>query len=139
MQYSRTARGKPNIRISKADHARLSALANTIAAHNPDISDELLAELDRARLIPDDDVSTDIVQMGTTVTFKTDTGDTKTVTLVFPADADISEGKISILTPIGTALLGLSAGQSITWIARDGQQHELSVLVVDQPPRKSQW
>jgi transcription elongation GreA/GreB family factor len=139
MQYSRTARGKPNIRISTADHARLSALANTIAAHNPDISDELLAELDRARLIPDDDVSTDIVQMGTTVTFKTDSGDTKTVTLVFPADADISEGKISILTPIGTALLGLSAGQSITWIARDGQQHELSVLVVDQPPRKSQW
>ncbi len=138
MQYSRKKRGKPNIRISKADHARLSALANTIAGHNPDVSDELLAELDRAQLIPNDNVSTDIVQMGTTVTFKPDTGDTKTVTLVFPGDADISKGKISILTPIGTALLGLSVGQSITWMARNGQLHELSVLAVKQLALESQ-
>jgi regulator of nucleoside diphosphate kinase len=138
MQHNRRTRGKPNIRISKADHARLSALANTIAAHDPDISDELLAELERARLIPDGYVSTDIVQMGTMVTFKPDTGDTKTVTLVFPGDADISKGKISILTPIGTALLGLSVGQSITWIARDGQLHELSVLAVKQLALASQ-
>lgn len=135
MQDSRKIQGKPNITISKADHARLSALADTIATHNPDISDELRAELDRARLIPNGNISTDIVQMGTTVAFKTDTGDRKTVTLVFPGDADISEGRISILTPVGTALLGLSVGQSITWIARDGQQHELSVLAVDQPAR----
>ena len=71
--------------------------------------------------------------MGSTVMFKPDTGDAKTVVLVFPGDADISEGKISILTPIGTALIGLSTGQSIMWTARDGRRHELSILAVDQP------
>lgn len=121
---------KPNIRISKADHARLTALASAVAARSPDISDELTAELERARIVAADWMSAETVQMGSTVTFKTDTCDEKTVTLVFPGDADISEGKVSILTPIGTALIGLSVGQSIMWTARDGRRHRLSVLSV---------
>jgi regulator of nucleoside diphosphate kinase len=68
--------------------------------------------------------------MGSTVTFKPDTGEAKTVTLVFPGDADIAQGKISILTPIGTALIGLATGQAIMWTARDGRTHELEVLEV---------
>lgn len=108
-------------------------LANAIAVRNPDASDKLLSELDRARVVADGSDSADIVRMGSTVTFKPDTGNAKTVTLVFPGKADISEGKISILTPIGTALIGLSAGQSIQWTARDGRRHELSVLAVSQP------
>ncbi|WP_095085650.1 nucleoside diphosphate kinase regulator [Mesorhizobium sophorae] len=133
MQDNTKTRRKPNIRISQSDHARLSALASTVAARNPEASDELLAELERARIVADGSVSAGVVQMGSTVTFKPDTGDAKTVTLVFPGDADISEGKVSILTPIGTALIGLSAEQSITWAARDGRRHELSVLAVSQP------
>ncbi|UDL90444.1 nucleoside diphosphate kinase regulator [Mesorhizobium sp. PAMC28654] len=133
MQDNTKTRRKPNIRISQSDHARLSMLASTVAARNPEASDELLAELERARIVVDSSVPADIVQMGSTVTFKPDTGDAKTITLVFPGDADISEGKVSILTPIGTALIGLSAGQSIMWTARDGRQHELSVLGVSQP------
>jgi regulator of nucleoside diphosphate kinase len=61
-------------------------------------------------------------------------GEGTTVTLVFPGDADIAEGKVSILTPIGTALLGLSPGQSIDWLARDGRSHRLSILSVQQEP-----
>ena len=133
MQDSTKIRRKTSIKISKTDYARLSALATAVAATNPDVSDELLAELDRARIVADGTVSADIVQMGSTVTFKPDTGDAKTVVLVFPGDADISEGKISILTPIGTALIGLSTGQSIMWTARNGRRHELSILAVDQP------
>jgi len=131
MQDNTKTRRKPNIRLSQSDHARLSALANAVAARNPEASDELLAELERARIVAR--ISADIVQMGSTVTFKPDMGDAKTVMLVFPGDADISEGKVSILTPIGTALIGLSAGQSITWTARDGRRHELSVLAVSRP------
>ncbi|WP_325053327.1 GreA/GreB family elongation factor [Sinorhizobium meliloti] len=56
-----------------------------------------------------------VVRMGSTVEYETDTGGRRTVALVFPINADISEGKISILTPIGTALIGLSVGQSIMW------------------------
>ena len=53
------------------------------------------------------------------------------VTLVYPADANIDAGKISVLTPIGTALIGLSVGQSIGWSARDGRSHRLAVLSVE--------
>jgi len=133
MQDTTRTRRKPNIRISKTDHERLSALASAVVARNPDASDELFAELDRARIVADGSVPADTVRMGSTVTFKPDTGDARTVTLVFPGKADISEGKVSILTPIGTALIGLSTGQSITWTARDGHRHELSVLAVGQP------
>ncbi|AZO58692.1 MAG: nucleoside diphosphate kinase regulator [Mesorhizobium sp.] len=133
MQKNSKIRRKPNIRISQSDHARLSVLASTFAARYPEASDELLAELERARIVADGWVSAGTVRMGSTVTFKPDTGDRRTVTLVFPGDADISEGKVSILTPIGTALIGLSAGQSIMWTARDGRRHELLVLGVTQP------
>lgn len=133
MQDDKKTRRKPNILISQSDHKRLSALANTVATRNPEAADELLAELERARIVADGWVSAGTVRMGSIVTFKPDTGDRKTVTLVFPGDADISEGKVSILMPIGTALIGLSAGQSIMWTARDGRRHELLVLDVSQP------
>lgn len=132
MQDTTKSRRKTSIKISRTDYTRLSALAAAVADRSPVISDGLLAELDRARVVADGTVSADIVQMGSTVTFKPDTGDAKTVMLVFPGDADISEGKVSILTPIGTALIGLSIGQSIIWTARNGRRHELSILSVDQ-------
>ena len=53
--------------------------------------------------------------------------------LVYPGRADISEGRISIMTPIGAALIGLAEGQSIAWTARDGKAHRLTVLKVDPP------
>ena len=63
----------------------------------------------------------DVVRMGSTLRYVTDSGEDRTVTLVFPAEADIAAGKISILTPIGAALLGLSEGQSIHWQTRNGE------------------
>lgn len=133
MQSNIKARRKPSIRIPSTDHTRLSALAEATAARNPDISDELLAELDRARVIKDTDAPADLIRMGSIVTYKPDSSAERTVTLVFPVDADIEQNRISILTPIGTALIGLSAGQAINWISRDGRRHELSVLAVTQP------
>jgi len=135
MQDNKKTRRKPAIRISQSDHARLWALANAVGAKNPEAADQLFAELERARIVADGSVPADTVQMGSTVTFKPDTGDRKTVMLVFPGDADISEGKVSILTPIGTALIGLSAGQAIMWTARDGRQHQLLVHDVSQPAK----
>ncbi len=54
------------------------------------------------------------------------------MTLVFPGEADIAKGKISVLTPIGAALIGLSASQSIDWTSRDGRIHRLTVESVEQ-------
>src|SRR5690606_34940932 len=99
--------------ISKTDFERLTKLATALADRNPRASDDLFAELDRARIVSDGWMREDIVQIGSTVQYRTATGDTRTVTLVYPGEADIGEGKISVLTPIGTALLGLSVGQSM--------------------------
>ena len=75
----------------------------------------------------DTSLRSDVVRMGSTLRYATDTGEERTVSLVYPVDANIEAGRISILTPIGTALIGLSSGQSIEWEARDGRSHRLTV------------
>jgi regulator of nucleoside diphosphate kinase len=124
-------RKKPKIVVSDVDLIRLSSLADAIADHSPDLADELIGELERAKVVKADAIPDNVVRMGSTVTYQADDGHERSVTLVFPADADISEGRISILTPIGTALLGLSPHQSIEWVARDGRRHALTVHAVD--------
>lgn len=121
---------KPSIMIGETDHERLSNLALAAAARSPEISDGLLLELGRARVVADVAVPENVVGMGSMVEYETDTGDARRVKLVFPIDADISEGRISVLTPVGTALLGLTAGQTMNWTARDDRQHKLTVLAV---------
>jgi regulator of nucleoside diphosphate kinase len=124
---------KPTITMTRSDHERLSRLAESYSARNPDVADELLAELDRARVVEDGRIAADVVRMGSSLRFTSDLGEDRRVTLVFPGEADIAEGKISILTPIGAALIGLSAGQSIDWTARDGRTHRLTVESVEAP------
>jgi regulator of nucleoside diphosphate kinase len=124
-------RRKPPITICRSDHAALARLAEAIAERNPAVSEELAAELERARVVADDRLKADVVRMGSTLRYVTDSGEDRTVTLVYPAEADIAAGKVSILTPIGAALIGLSAGQSIDWEARDGRIHRLTVESVE--------
>ncbi|MBU1312834.1 nucleoside diphosphate kinase regulator [Pseudorhizobium marinum] len=124
---------KPAITVTQSDHDRLSRLAEAHAARSPAVSEELLAELDRARIVQDGRIAVRVVQMGSTLRFTSDLGEDRTVTLVFPGEADIAAGKVSILTPIGAALIGLAAGQSIDWIARDGRAHRLTVKSVEAP------
>ena len=89
----------------------------------------MLAELARARLANGDASIANTVQMGATVTYEAE-GRTRQVTLVYPAEANIDAGCISVATPIGTALLGLAQGQSIEWTARDGRRQQLTILSV---------
>jgi regulator of nucleoside diphosphate kinase len=123
----------PIIVVSEIDHKRLTDLAASAEERAPDVAHVLQSEMERARVVPVEAVPADAVQMGSTVEFRSDTGQQRRVTLVFPGDADIAEGRISILTPIGAALIGLSTGQSIDWTARDGRRHQLTVLRVEQP------
>jgi regulator of nucleoside diphosphate kinase len=124
---------KPAISITRSDYEGLSRLAQSHVARNPDVADALLAELDRARVMEDGRIASETVRMGSTLHFTSDLGEDMRVTLVFPGEADIAQGKISILTPIGAALIGLSAGQSIDWTARDGRIHRLKVESVEAP------
>lgn len=123
---------KPKIVISRNDHARLLQIANGMVDRNPELADELLAELERARIVEPGRAPADSVQMGATLDYSADDGTSRQVTLVYPAEADIAQGRVSVLTPIGVALLGLSVGQSIDWTANDGREHRLTVQAVRQ-------
>ena len=123
-------RKKPNIVVSEIDYERLMGLATNVSERLEEIAEELMAELDRAKVVPAKRLPQDVIHMGSTVEFRSNDGQERRVTLVYPGEADIAQGKISILTPIGTALIGLAPGQSISWTARDGKQHELNVVSV---------
>ncbi|MEZ5832430.1 MAG: nucleoside diphosphate kinase regulator [Dongiaceae bacterium] len=122
----------PEIIVGDTDHARLTSLANAALDAAPDTAEELLSEMDRAKVVADDAVPDDVVRMGSVVEFRSGE-EQKRVSLVFPAEADIAAGKISVLTPVGAALIGLPQGGSITWSARDGTSHQLTVLAVEAP------
>ena len=123
---------RPEIVIRAADEDRLAELANGLFETLPGLGEKLLDELARARLASGDAVPADSVQMGSTLTYEVD-GVRRRVTLVYPAEADIDAGRISVGTPIGTARLGLVEGQSIDWTARDGRRQRLTVVAVERP------
>ena len=96
----------------------------------------LLDEIDRAAICDRADIPPDVVTMGSSVTFLDEkSGAQRTVRLVYPADADIAAGRMSILTPVGAGLIGLSVGQSINWPDRGGIEHRLTIVAVEQPVR----
>lgn len=123
----------PDIVLGKEDHRQLIVLAMAGIGHSAEDADGLLYELERAKVMPDASVPSDVVRMGSRVRFRTDGGNERAVELVYPEHADIGTGKISVLTPIGTALIGLRNGQSITWLTRDGRKQVLTVLSVLPP------
>ena len=123
----------PDIMLSAADHRQLNSLAMAGLERMPDLSDYLLSELERARIVDDAAIPADIVRMGSSVRYRTGADQEQQVTLVYPVDADIAAGRISVMTPVGTALIGLRVGQSITWRDRANKRHMLTVLGVNQP------
>jgi regulator of nucleoside diphosphate kinase len=129
MRDSISSKDRPSIIVSAADERRLTDVAITALDQAPEVAKELLLEIERAEVVPT--VPANVVQMGSTVEFTTEEGLSRRVTLVFPGQADITAAKISVLTPIGAALIGLSKGQSIPWMTRDGQKRRLTVLAVE--------
>jgi regulator of nucleoside diphosphate kinase len=121
---------KPPIVVNRIDHTRLVQMANGLIDRNPDLADELLAELERAKVRDERAVPADSVQIGRTVEFRLDDGAPRRVTLVYPADADVGVGRISVLTPVGVAMLGLSAGQTMEMTSNDRRSHRLTIDTV---------
>ena len=127
-------RNKPTIILSVEDYERLSTLAHAARKRMPDLADELAEEIGRARVLAKGDHPQHIVCMNSEVEFRDDTtSKVQKVTLVYPEEADISQRKISVLTPVGTALIGLGDRDSITWITPNGELRQLTVLSVQGP------
>lgn len=118
----------PAIVVTKPDYERLSNLVDSARA-TPLVGEYLANELDRARVVEANQIAPTIVTMHSRFIFRDEsTGETRTVSLVYPGEENIDEGCISILTPVGAALLGLSEGQSIEWETLTGESRVLTVV-----------
>lgn len=131
MQEATKLRDQLAIHVAAVDHGRLTGLAQSALDRIPDMAEDLLAEMDRATIT--DPLPGNVVRMGSTVTFRSGSEEAKRITLVYPGEADIALNKISILTPLGTALIGLSSGQKVVWSARDGKERVLEIASVEPP------
>jgi regulator of nucleoside diphosphate kinase len=107
---------KPNVMISALDAARLERLLETMPKDSFPERAALEAELERAEIVDAADVPSTVVTMNSTVRFRvTDSDEEFCRTLVYPKDADADGGTISILAPVGSALIGLAEGDEIEW------------------------
>ena len=101
--------------------------------------EQLEGELARAKVVPPDRFPQDVVTMNSRVLFEDEkTGERREVTLVYPKDADIDAGRISVLVPVGSALLGLRVGQSIDWTLPGGEKRRYRVIAVPHQPQMTE-
>ena len=125
---------KPPITMSSLDEARLERLLESDAYRQLPGVDALLSEMERANVVKPVDMPPDVVTMNSTIRFVDDSNGAEfEYTLVYPADAGKPD-TISVLAPAGSALLGLSVGQSIAWRVPGGRELDLRVLAVVRQP-----
>ena len=133
-QHTLRASDRPAIHLTAGECDALSELALSAEHRHPHSSAMLLAELDRAELCEPGELPGQTVAMNSLIDFINEgTGARRTVQLVYPRDADIAAGRVSILTPIGAGLIGMTAGSSIRWSDRDGHDRLLRILNVNPP------
>lgn len=109
----------PPLLLSRLDVERIEALLELPAHHGLDTS-ALQAELNRAEVVEPAQMPADVITMNSTARFLIvdghhETGEERELTLVYPREADGSPDKVSILAPVGSALLGMRIGDEIEW------------------------
>ncbi|BDU22065.1 nucleoside diphosphate kinase regulator [Dyella sp. GSA-30] len=125
---------KPPILLSSLDLKRLEALLDKMPLAEAERHEALASELARAEVVEPAAIPANVVTMNSRVTFEDEaTGDATTVTLVYPSAAGAA-GTVSILAPVGSALLGLAKGQHIDWPTPDGHERRLRVLDISYQP-----
>ena len=124
------------IQVTVKDMERLRVVVDRHADGAESSASEMLeAELDRAHVLTQDELPPDVVSMRSSVVYEdVDTGERREAILVYPEEADLQHSLISVLAPIGMALLGLSVGQSISWPVPGGRTRTIRVLSVDYQP-----
>jgi regulator of nucleoside diphosphate kinase len=114
----------------------VAALALQVERQQPIVAAMLLEEIERAELHEADQMPLDHVMLDSWVTFIDErTGQVREAQLVLPVNADITEGRLSILTPMGAALYGLAEGTCIEWPDRDGELRPIRVVHVQNQAR----
>lgn len=130
----------PAIVVTKRDFGKLN---NVIGDYAPIISWDavrfLLGELARARVVDNEHIPPTNVTMGSQVEIRErHTGETRLATLTYPAEQRLYRDAVSVLTPLGAALLGLPKEQSIQYIDSDGKEMMVEVLQILHQPEAQQ-
>ncbi|MFC3458889.1 nucleoside diphosphate kinase regulator [Massilia haematophila] len=128
---------RPNIIVSSLDMERLEALIDSLPAAQADNCANLLEELSRADMVEPQEIPPNVVTMNSRVRFVLDgQAEEFDMQLAYPKDVNGAADKLSVLTPVGNALLGLKVGDSIEWKRPDGGAFQVRVLdIVYQPER----
>jgi regulator of nucleoside diphosphate kinase len=128
-QTSPAPTGRPAVFISVRDLERLALLLPQSTAPTTPGSALLAEEVARANICPDNDMPARVVRLGSTVRYRDLTsGRERRITLVLPADADMGLNKVSILAPIGAALIGLPEEQAFSWEEPSGDLRHIVVV-----------
>ena len=134
---TRKSKKVTSIYITELDYNRLSGLIDRTRERNGadrEYLNKLEAELDRAEIIEPKEIPANVITMRSKVRLKDlVSGESNTYSLVFPTEADFTEGKISILAPIGTAILGYRQGDTIEWPVPSGLRKLKVEEIVYQP------
>ena len=128
---------KPKITLSSLDLERIENLLDSLPESQQTVHASLLEELSRADVVDPKNIPPTVVTMNSTVRFVIEPQGTEIcATLVYPKDANGEPGRISVLAPIGTALLGLSVGERIEWLGPNGDRVSVEPKeIVYQPER----
>ena len=131
----------PNITLTDQDYERITAMLEHIDSLGSKESnlEDLENEIDRAVVVPSLEVSRNIVTMGSRLRYLFVAGNqTREITVVYPHEADREKHFVSVTAPLGAALLGLKAGDEITWNLPEGKQETIRLLeVLDQPEARA--
>lgn len=129
---------QPHIYITDQDYHRLSAL---VGQYDNEAVLQLEEELSRAHIVPQTEIPQGVVTMNSRLRYRDEgTGAEHEASLVYPQDANLDKGAISVLAPVGAALLGLSVGASIDWKMPNGATKKITVTaVLFQPEAEGQF
>lgn len=124
-----------SITLTEKDYLRLRTLLDSQE------NEDLEIEVERAKLVTDKNVPSDLVTMNSRFIYENVTEEKENeLTIVYPNDADSASHKISVLAPLGAALIGLRVGQEINWMFPDGKTRTLKIKkILYQPEASGHW
>jgi regulator of nucleoside diphosphate kinase len=126
----------PRIVVTRNDHARLFALASAALQTHPETGAALMDGLNRAKVVAPGKIGRGVVTMNSRIKFLDDqTGERRVVTLVYPGEEDPAAGRISVLSSLGAALIGLGEGESIRYVGPGGNERSVTVTKVQYQPK----
>lgn len=134
MASLRSYQERPMIHLLASEADQVAGLALRVEHENPHIAAMLLGEIERAELHDPQTMPAQNIRLNSRIAFVDErSAELREVQLVLPAEANIAEGRISILTPMGAALYGLASGQSIDWPDLGGHVRQIRIVRVVQP------